>query len=302
VRAFSSASRGELAFEDALWSVDEDTALSDVRVLPASGDQPAALLMTLAGSPEFTMLDLSVVGAEPESLGVMFDPLITGGSITPVGRMDWNGDGIDEFILRQETDGFLTRHRWEGGAAVYRPTIALAVMERYSADDPLDLEPVHVVYGWHSLAKDGAVVLRDVDEDGQADIVAAEAADLLGEDSGAVWIFSGDSMNGRSRSYSLMTEADAIYSGAEDDVLTWVRETADLDGDGERGVIAAGLYGPHWWIDRFPTGHHSLASFARPLGPTVSFQSVGDANEDGHEDLVLFDGDQTLRFFWGEEP
>jgi hypothetical protein len=29
---------------------------------------------------------------------------------------------------------------------------------------------------------------------------------------------------------------------------------------------------------------------------------VGDANEDGHEDLVLFDGDQTLRFFWGEEP
>jgi hypothetical protein len=62
------------------------------------------------------------------------------------------------------------------------------------------------------------------------------------------------------------------------------------------------LYGPHWWIDRFPTGHHSLASFARPLGPTVSFQSVGDANEDGHEDLVLFDGDQTLRFFWGEEP
>ncbi len=301
-RAFSGAARGDQAFEDALWSIDEDSRIADVRVLPASGDEPAVLLMTMEYAAEFTVWDLSEAGSPPSELGVVSDPLITGGAVTPVGRMDWNGDGVDEFILQQDTSGFLTQHRWTGGSGVYRPTTALAVMERYTPDDPFDLEPVHVVYGWHSLGQDGAVVTRDVDEDGHPDLVAAEASNLLAPSSGAVWVFTSDSMEHRARPYSLMTEADAIYSAAEGDTLTWVRETADLDGDGDPGVMAVGFYGAHWWLDRFPLGHHAMDTFARPIGDTTTFHSVGDANADGMDDLLLFDGDQTLRFFWGEAP
>ena len=151
VRAFSSARRGPSAMEDALWSIDEDTAIGDVRVLPASADEPAVLLMTMDGSPDVRVLDLSDVGTPPAELGVIVDPFVTGGEVTPVQRMDLDGDGVEEFLVQQSTSGFMTQHRWTGGGAVYRPQTILGVLERYSLDDPYDLEPVHVVYGWSSL-------------------------------------------------------------------------------------------------------------------------------------------------------
>ena len=302
VRAFSSARRGPSAMEDALWSIDEDTAIGDVRVLPASAEAPAVLLMTMAGSPDVRVLDLSDVGTPPAELGVIADPFLTGGEVTPVQQMDLDGDGVEEFLVQQSTSGFMTQHRWTGGPAVYRPRTILGVLERYSPDDPYDLEPVHVIYGWHALGDEGEVVVRDIDGDGHPDLVGAEASDLLGSASGAVWVFTADSMAGRERPYTIMTEADAIYSAGAGEAVTWVRETADLDGDGEPGVMAVGLYGAHWWLDRFPTGHHALQSFARPLDETVSFSSIGDANADGIDDLALFDGQWTLGFFWGELP
>ena len=223
VRAFSSARRGPSAMEDALWSIDEDTAIGDVRVLPASADEPAVLLMTMAGSPDVRVLDLSDVGMPPAELGVIVDPFVTGGEVTPVQRMDLDGDGVEEFLVQQSTSGFMTQHRWTGGA-VYVPRTILGVLERYSPDDPYDLEPVHVVYGWSSLGDQGAVVVRDIDGDGHPDLVGAEASNLLGSASGAVWVFTADSMAGRERPYSIMTEADAIYSAGEGDALTWVRD------------------------------------------------------------------------------
>ena len=42
----------------------------------------------------------------------------------------------------------------------------------------------------------------------------------------------------------------------------------------------------------------TIPSCLRPLDDTASFSSIGDANADGIDDLILFDGQQTLGLFW----
>ena len=302
LRAFSSGDRGALDPADALWTLEEDGWVTGARVLPSTAEQPALLLVPPTGEADFRVFELPGSGTVPVDLGTVIDPLVTGEAVMPALRTDFDGDGVDELVLEQDTTGFLTRHRWDGGGAVYRPQTALAIMEPYAADTPLDLEAVHVVYGWYTFGRNGGVVVRDVDGDGRPDLLGAESSNLLATQSGAVWVFTAESLYARERPYTLMTEADAIYSAAEGDTITTLREAADLDGDGDNAILAVGWYGEHWLIDRLPLGHHALETFARPFGTAVSLDAYGDANGDGIDDLTLFDGTQTLNFFWGELP
>jgi len=303
VYAYSSAARGALSLEDALWHVPSEWASQDVRVFPADGSAPVELLITERYSDTIEVLELPGMGAEPVVLGRIEDPTGSGRQVLPMARLDLNGDGLLERVIRQEHVGFLSTFPWAGSSAVYGPRVALLVAEPWSADEPLDLEPIHVVYGWSQLGSPyGSLVTRDVDGDGLPDLLVGETSWALETNSGALWTFTADSMLDRESAFSLMIEADAIYSGAEDNQLLYVQDTADLDGDGEPGVAAWGAAGDVWLLDRFPSGHHSLRTIARPMDRMTVMATVGDGNADGIDDLLVFDGDHTLRFFWGELP
>ena len=54
-------------------------------------------------------------------------------------RADLNGDGLPGRVIRQECWGFIPGFAWYGGSGVYRPRMALMVLEPWSVDDPLQL-------------------------------------------------------------------------------------------------------------------------------------------------------------------
>jgi hypothetical protein len=303
VYAFSSADRGELSLDDALWSVELPWPLMQLQVLPASGSAPAELLFAETGSPNFALVQLPGGGAEPVFVGEVEDPLFSGFQVVPTLRADFTGDGINELVVQQVVRGFVDElHTWDGGPGVYGPNAAVAILEPYAEDDPLDLLPLHVVYGPSNLGYYGSIVARDMDGDGYPDLIASEYGSLLEADSGAIYGFTADSMLHRSRPYSVLPEADAIYSGAAGDGIHLLQETADLDGDGDAAILARGMGETTWLIDQLPMGHHPLREMARPMAAHMYLLATGDGNGDGIDDLMLTqsDSEDMLRFYWGE--
>jgi len=134
------------------------------------------------------------------------------------------------------------------------------------------------------LASDpGLIMVADLDRDGDADLVVA--SDL--NDNAVVW-YANDG-----------TPADGGWTKTAIDGLVSPIEglqTADLDGDGDLDVVAAGSFGVQWYENSDPT----IAEWTlRPLDAAVTATDVDvvDLDRDGDLDVLATRLDGSLLFF-----
>ncbi len=307
---YSSADRGALSTDNALWTLEEAWPANLVRLMTSADGASAELLV----SQDPTAIDIYTLqsdGSAPTLLGTVDDPMGLGNALYPTLRADLDGDGVPELVVSQATGyGWATDLHDTPSSNTFVPAHAMAILEQYpGSEDPMDLEVRHIIYGWSRLGASGGAVAQDLDGDGLLDLLATEVSYMLESNSGAVMAFYADSIAQRDRFFSYVSDADAVYSGDAQQDLNSIVAQADLDGDGDAAMIVSGpgtLNDHMWLMDRFPAGHHRMNEVARQVPRAQAYRHQGDANSDGIDDLVLQTGRGTgvepyvLQFYWGE--
>ncbi len=138
-------------------------------------------------------------------------------------------------------------------------------------------------WAWHPVRPSGwitSLIISDMDDDGDADILAADRA---GEGAGAFWLENpgpGPKLAGTWVEHPIGATGREVVSLAE----------ADIDGDGRRDVVAAVGRGTLYLFRRLTGSGDAWESHRITLpesSGTVSALSAGDVDLDGRTDLVV---------------
>ena len=301
VYAYAGTERGIVSLDDALWVVPGGPFVDVLPVAETADDAQAILISD--NTDTLRVVALPSDGSAPSEELEVVDPLENGGRVRPIARTDLTGDGVAELVVHQEASALSSTHDPPEGY-MWRIYSALVVLEDAGEDADAAWTPRHIYYGWSRLGLPGTVVVTDSDGDGMHDLLATEAGYLMESDSGFVAVFGGAQLAESESPYTLVHDADALYSGVDGDDLRWLVASADLDGDGQAAVFAQGVTTGQWMLDQFPSGHHSITTLARAVPGGVPALDAADANTDGVGDLTMLLGyPQTeLRYFWGESP
>ena len=209
--------------------------------------------------------------------------------------MDWNNDGLDDFILG-DMAGYVNFFQRDG-AGIYdlQAPVHLTMMEE-------DIK-VESMAGPVTLftAYDGTRTRLDWNEDGLADLILGSATLTLTPNL-QLYLNSGTNENPVFTSFSFVEAA-----GEPIEVSRFVPQIVDLNGDGLKDIIAGNHYGQILFFQNVGTNFApvfpqqvSLCSGGQPIDiNTGSKIWVEDMNGDGILDILASDYDGMVFLFPG---